>query len=447
MSTNSVDSTSSAVHLLQVLTFWDLVVYGLVYVSPIGPWSTLGFASDLSGGAVSLVYLLGAVALGFTALSYAQMCTEVPEAGSVYSYARFAMGEAAGFLGGWLILLDYLLLPALMYVFCGVALAATFPTVPSWLWILLVAAYNIGVNWFGVKTSARFNLGTLIFQSALLFVVLVAALWALQTSGAPMFTEDAWWGPSTSVSGIFAGASLCVMAYLGFDAITTLAAEVKPEQRHLVGRALIFSIVLLGAMAVFNVWILSDLGKGVTSISGDLTVLTFDVLGAKVGPKFGQTVALASVLAVAISITPPMVTGVARVLFAMAQKGEMPRILGKLDQKYRVPRNAIATSGAISVMVAIYFAAQFDTLTSMVTFGALTAFAMVNASVIALFIIKRKSKRYFMHLLLPSIGIAVIIGVLSQMSALGLGVGSAWLVAGIVVVIVLRTRSRAALVN
>ena len=447
MSTNSVESTRSAVHLLQVLTFWDLVVYGLVYVSPIGPWSTWGFASDLSGGAVSLVYLLGAVALGFTALSYAQMCTEVPEAGSVYSYARFGMGETAGFLGGWLILLDYLLLPALMYVFCGIALSAYFPAAPSWFWILLVAAYNIGVNWFGVKTSARFNLGTLIFQSALLFVVLVAALWALQTSGAPMFTEHAWWGPKTSVSGLFAGASLCVMAYLGFDAITTLAAEVKPEQRHLVGRALIFSIALLGVIAVFNVWILSDLGRGITSISGDLTVLTFDILGAKVNPNFGQTVALASVLAVAISITPPMVTGVARVLFAMAQKGEMPGILGKLDQKYRVPRNAIATSGILSVMVAIYFAAQFDTLTSMVTFGALTAFALVNASVIALFIFKRKSKRYFVHLLLPSIGIAVIIGVLSQMSAFGLGVGSAWLVAGILVVTVLRFRSRAAMAN
>ena len=118
---------------------------------------------------MSLVFLLGAVALGFTALSYAQMCTEVPEAGSVYSYARFAMGETAGFLGGWMILLDYLLLPALMYVFCGVALSAYVPIAPSWAWILLVAAYNIGVNWFGVKTSARFNLGTLLFQFALLF--------------------------------------------------------------------------------------------------------------------------------------------------------------------------------------------------------------------------------------------------------------------------------------
>lgn len=432
--------TGDAVRLLQVLTFWDLVVYGLVYVAPIGPWSTWGFASELSGGAVSLVYLLGAVALGFTAVSYAQMCNEVPEAGSVYSYAGFSMGDTAGFLAGWMILLDYLLLPALMYVFCGVALSAYVPIAPSWVWILVVAAYNIGVNWFGIKTSARVNRGTLVLQFVLLIAGLSAALWVMQTNGMPMFTKDAWWGPATSVSGVFAGASLCVMAYLGFDAITTLAAEVRHEQRHLVGRAVIFSIALLGSLAVLNVWILSDLGKGFTSTSGDLTVITFDVLSAKVDPAFGQTLALASVLAVAISITPPMVTGVARILYAMAQKSEMPRYLGKLDRKYHVPQNAIATSGALSVVVAIYFASQFDTLTAMVNFGALTAFAAVNASVIALFIVRRKSTRYGVHLLMPLIGIVAIVGVLTQMSATGLGVGVAWLVVGAVLVFFLRAR-------
>jgi amino acid transporter len=429
------------VRLLQVLTFWDLVVYGLVYVAPIGPWSTWGFASDLSGGAVSLVFLLGAVALGFTALSYAQMCTEVPEAGSVYSYARFAMGETAGFLGGWMILLDYLLLPALMYVFCGVALSAYVPIAPGWAWILLVAAYNIGTNWFGVKTSARFNLGTLVFQFALLLAGLAAALWVMRANGMPMFTGDAWWGPATSMGGVFAGASLCVLAYLGFDAITTLAAEVTPTQRHLVGRAVIFAMTLLGVMAVFNVWILSDLARGFTSTSGDLTVLTFDVFAARVDPGFGQAVALASALAVAISFTPPMVTGVARVLYAMAQKGEMPAFLGRLDARYHVPRNAIAVSGALSVAVAIYFAAQFDTLTAMVNFGALTAFALVNASVIALFVVRRRSRRWVVHLLLPLAGIVIILGVLTQMSATGLAVGAGWLLAGAVVVAVLRARA------
>ncbi|MEY4784605.1 MAG: hypothetical protein RIR41_2540 [Pseudomonadota bacterium] len=438
---SKLQTSGPAVGFLAVLTFWDLVVYGLVYVSPIGPWSTWGFAGALSGGAVALVYLLGAVALSFTALSYAQMCTEVPESGSVYAYARHAMGETVGFLAGWMVLLDYLLLPALMYVFCGLSLSLFIPAVPSWAWVLIVAAYNLGVNWFGVKTSARFNLGTLILQFVLLVAVLGAAVAVMSGDGTPMFTADAWWQSGTTFSGVFSGASLCVMAYLGFDAITTLSAEVRPEQRHLVGRAVVFSIMLLGALAVLNVWLLSDLARGFT-FSADLTTATFDLMGAKVGPVFGRVVTWASVIIVAISITPPMVAAVARVIFAMAEKGEMPAVLGKLDASYGVPRNAMLASGVISIVVAVYFAAQFDALTSMVNFGALSAFAAVNASVIALFVVQRKSRRYVTHLLLPLLGILTIGAVIYQMSAAGLAVGLAWLATGVVIVTALRLRRR-----
>lgn len=439
MTEKTAESRGSHTHLLQVLTFWDLVIYGLVYVSPIGPWSTWGFAGDLSGGVVALVYLLGAVALSFTALSYAAMCAEVPDAGSVYAYARFAMGDTIGFLAGWMVLLDYLLLPALMYVFCGVSLSLFIPSVPSWAWVLLIAAYCLGVNWFGVKNSARFNLWTLVLQFILLAVVLSAALAVMNRAGMPMFTMDAWWRPSASVGGVFSGASLCVMAYLGFDAITTLSAEVRPDQRHLVGRAVIFSILLLGALAVLDAWILSDLSRGF-KFSTDLTTAAFDLLGAKVGPGFGRIVTWASVLATAISITPPMVSAVARVLYSMADKRAMPHVLARLNPKYGIPRNAIFASGALSIAVALYFANQFDTLTSMVNFGALTAFAAVNASVIALFIVRRKSTRYARYLLLPLLGILTIGAVITQMSRTGLIVGCTWLVLGIVVAVLLRRR-------
>jgi amino acid transporter len=315
------------------------------------------------------------------------------------------------------------------------------PAIPSWVWVLVVAAYNLAVNWFGVKTSARFNFGTLILQFVLLFVTLGAALWVMHRTGMATFTAEAWWKPSVNVAGVFGGASLCVMAYLGFDAITTLSAEVKPDQRNLVGRAVIFTIALLGTLAVVNVWILSDLSRGF-AFGADLTTATFDLVGAKVGPIFGRVVTWASVLVTAMSITPPMVTAVARVLFSMAEKGEMPRGLAKLSPKYGVPHNAILASGALSIAVALYFANEFDTLTSMVNFGALTAFAAVNASVIALFVCKRRSRRLGVHLVLPLLGIATIVAVIAQMSRIGLAVGTSWLVVGLVVAAILRGRSR-----
>jgi amino acid transporter len=169
--------------------------------------------------------------------------------------------------------------------------------------------------------------------------------------------------------------------------------------------------------------------------------MTFDLFTARIGSGFGGIIALAMVLVVAISITPPMVTGVARVLYAMAKKREMPGFLGSLHERYRVPRNAIAVSGLLSVVVALYFADHFDTLTSMVNFGALCAFAAVNASVIVLFIVRRKSRRHGLHLLVPLVGIVAIVAVLSQLSPTGLGVGFSWMVVGLVLALILRSRA------
>jgi amino acid transporter len=432
---------TSPVRLLQVLTFWDLLVYGLVYVAPIGPWSTWAFAGALSGGAVALVFLLGALALLFTAYSYAKMVQVVPDAGSAYSYARFSLGDTAGFLTGWMILLDYLLMPGIMYVFCGIAFNQVIPAVPKGAWIVLVAFLNVMVNWFGVRTSARFNMGTLLVQLVLVLVSLAVGAWVLVTHHTPMFTADAWWGAQTTLPGLLAGTSLCVGAYLGFDAITTLSAEVRAEQLPLIGRAVVTSIVLLGALAVVNVWILSDLSRGVTPPSPDLTTFTYDVFAARIGKGYSSFALWVATLIIAVSILPPMVTGVSRVLYTMALKGEMPAYLARIDARYHVPHNAILTSGLISVVVALLLADHFDQLLAIINFGALCAFIAVNASVIAWFAWRRRSHRYLAHVLGPLIGIVLIVAVVSQLHMAALVVGCSWLAIGFVVSMVLRQRS------
>jgi amino acid transporter len=433
-------TNTSNLRLFQVLTFWDLVIYGLAYVAPVGPWSTFGFAYDLSGGLVALVFAVGALALSFTALGYAQMCNEVPEAGSVYAYARYSMGDTVGFLAGWMVLLDYLLIPALMFVFCGVSLNLFIPAVPRWAWVLIVAAYNLGVNWFGVETSARFNRGSLMLQFALVAAVLASAFFVIHRDAMPAFTLEPWWKPHPNISGVFAGASLCVMSYLGFDAISTLSAEVRPDQRPLIGRAIIFSIVALGTLAVVNVWTLSDLSDEYHF--NDWATAAFELIGGRISPAFGRFVTWSVAIVTAISVTPPMVTAVARILYAMAENGEMPRILARLHPRYRVPHVAIVASGSLSIAVALTFANEFDQLTSMVNFGALTAFLAVNASVVALFMVRRRSKKLLIHLFVPLLGIGTILAVMTQMSKVGLSVGTVWLLVGIATYGVLRYRQK-----
>lgn len=428
------DRSQGSVGLLKVLVFWDLVVYGLAYISPIGPFSTWGYANALSGGAAPLAYALAACGLLFTALSYAAMAREVPgDGGSAYAYAHAALGSVAGFMTGWMVLLDYLLLPALMYVYFGVSMSAVFEGVPRWAWILGVAAYNIAVNWFGIRNSARLNIATVILQFVLLFVTIGFAVYKMHFAGTPLFTTAPWWGPTTSAQGLFSAISLCVMAYLGFDAITTLSGEVRAEQRHLVGRAVVTTLAVVSALAVLQTWVFADLAAGFEF--KDLATATFELTTARVDPMLAIIGTVGGSVILGISITPVMVAAVSRVLHSMASNGEMPRFLTHLHPKYRVPTHAILSSGALSVVVALAFSAHFELLTSMVNLGALATFISVNAAVIVYFKGQRGSIRY---LVLPLVGIALMVAVITQMSVVALAVGGAWALAGIVVCTYLR---------
>src|SRR5690348_10630462 len=101
----------------RALRLSDLIVYGMNCMVPIAPFSVFGFAWQDSRGMVVLAYVIGLIGMLFTALSYAAMSRAFPLAGSVYAYVQRGLHETAGFLAGWLILLDYILIPALLYLF------------------------------------------------------------------------------------------------------------------------------------------------------------------------------------------------------------------------------------------------------------------------------------------------------------------------------------------
>src|SRR6185436_4458860 len=113
--------------LRRSLSLVDLLVYGLVFISPIAPMAIFGPVFNASRGMVPITYVIGLVAMVFTAMSYREMSTAFPIAGSVYSYAGRGLHPSAGFLAGWAVLLDYLLLPTLGYVVAAVAMHAIVP--------------------------------------------------------------------------------------------------------------------------------------------------------------------------------------------------------------------------------------------------------------------------------------------------------------------------------
>src|SRR5277367_6626810 len=119
--------------LKRALSTRDLIVYGMIFMVPIAPYSVFGFVYNDAKGMVALAYLVGLIGMFFTALSYATMSRAFPLAGSVYTYAQRGLHEIAGFFAGWLILLDYILVPSLLYLFSAVALRPLFPGVSTWV--------------------------------------------------------------------------------------------------------------------------------------------------------------------------------------------------------------------------------------------------------------------------------------------------------------------------
>src|SRR5439155_2906737 len=139
--------------LKRSLTFTDLLVYGLIFMVPIAPFGIFGSVFQASGGMVALAYIVGAVAMAFTALSYAQMSRAFPVAGSVYAYAGRGLHPTAGFLAGWLILLDYVMVPALLYIVAGVAMNSFVGAVPVWAWVVGFIVLNTIVNYAGIEIT------------------------------------------------------------------------------------------------------------------------------------------------------------------------------------------------------------------------------------------------------------------------------------------------------
>lgn len=135
----------------------DLLIYGLVFMVPIAPRAIFGSVYNEAHGMVPLVYLIGLIAMIFTALSYAQMSRAFPLAGGVFAYVGRGIHENLGFFAGWLMLLDYLLIPTLLYVMAAESMIGIFPGTPRVLWGLLFVAINVAVNLLGVTSLKLMN--------------------------------------------------------------------------------------------------------------------------------------------------------------------------------------------------------------------------------------------------------------------------------------------------
>ncbi|MFE7209605.1 APC family permease [Streptomyces sp. NPDC057611] len=421
------------------LTFRDLLVYGLVFMVPIAPFGIFGSVFQGSGGMVALTYAIGMVAMMFTALSYAQMARAFPMSGSVYAYAGRGIAAPVGFLSGWMILLDYVLVPGLLYLIAGIAMNSLVPAVPVWLWLLGFVVLNTAVNYAGIQMTARVNKVMLLAELVVLAVFVVIGVIALAQGKGRGFDFTAVYNSGTFSWGLVFGAvSIAVLSFLGFDGISMLAEENK-ESARAIGRSMVAALLLAGALFIVQTWLASllvpDPDKLIDQGDPDGTAF-YDAARVASGAWLATLTAAATAVAWGFANSLVAQAATSRLLFAMARDRQLPSFLARVHPRHRVPVNATLLTAAVSLVLGLYMNSRDDGVTllsTLINFGALTTFLVLHVSVVVHYLIRRRSRDYWRHLIAPGIGFAILAYVVVNANIAAQRLGFVWLGAGAVV--------------
>ncbi|SCG39360.1 APC family permease [Micromonospora inositola] len=427
--------------LSRSLSFTDLLVYGLIFMVPIAPFGIFGSVYAGSGGMVALAYLIGMVAMMFTALSYAQMVKAFPMAGSVYSYAGRGIAPPVGFLAGWVILLDYILVPGLLYLVASVAMHSLVPAVPVWVWLAAFVVLNTVVNFLGIRMTARVNRVMLAAELVILAIFLVVGVVAVaQGKGdgfslRPLFDSGTFSWPL-----VFGAVSIAVLSFLGFDGISMLAEESREEARQ-IGRAMVAALLLAGTLFIVQTWVAALLVTDSADLlaNGDPEGTAFyDAARVAGGGWLAGLTALATAIAWGFANSLVAQAATSRLLYAMARDGQMPRVLARVNARHRVPANATLLVAGISLALGLWMASRDDgisLLSTLVNFGAMTAFLALHVSVVVHYVIRNGSRDWLRHLVVPVVGFVILLFVVINAKVAAQVLGFVWLGIGVLVLL------------
>ena len=418
--------------LQRVLGIPSLLFFGLAYMVPMTVFSTYGIVTSVTEGHLAGAYVITTVAMLFTALSYASIVRSVPTAGSAYGYARTAFGPGIGFVTGWALMIDYLLLPMVNYMLLGLYINAQFPQIPAWSVILVAILLVTTLNILGISVVKNANAFLVLFQVAFIAVFVVMAIGRIDgtmPAGSPFWSEHA------HLAALAAGASILALSFLGFDAVSAMAEEAK-EPRRTVPIAVILTVLVGGLLFILVTWLGQRVWPDYISFASFDTA-SLELIG-RVGGALLEAFFLAAYLVGATASALTSQASTARVLYSMARDGRLPRsFFGRLSERFKTPRNAIVLIAVIALLALVL---DLEIVISVISFGALAAFSMVNLTVIKHFIIderRRGARAIMQYLVLPVIGFALTIWLWLSLSGQALLIGAIWVGIGVVYLAVL----------
>lgn len=422
--------------LTRSVTLLPAVLFGLAFMSLGTVFSTFGIASQESHGMIVGSYILALIVMLFTAYSYGQMSKAYPVAGAAYTYVQRAISPNLGFLVGWSILMDYLFTPMVNFLLFRIYFSKAFPSVPPYLWvILMVIAVGI-VNIKGIKLATSVN--KIIISSVVIFLAIFCILCINSILGGTgtgtLLTSAPIFNPEESFSLLVAGAAILCFSFLGFDAVSTLSEEaVNPKKT--IPRAILLCTLIGGLIYIFVSYIAYNVWPDYTSFT-DPSAAAYDVIELVGGNLLASFFLATKVIGFFASAVASQAS-TSRVLYAMGRDGQLPKkLFGRLHPKFNTPVNNILIISLFSLS-ALFL--SLDLVASFINFGAFIAFTFVNISVINYYYIqgkkrgeKRSLKGTVFHLIVPIIGAVLDIWMLVNLDGYSKLLGSIWLALGII---------------
>ncbi|MFK0299262.1 amino acid permease [Brevundimonas sp. NPDC090276] len=390
-------------------------------------------ASANAGPAIMLSFVIAGIACALAGLCYAELASTMPVSGSAYTYAYGTLGEVFAWIMGWLLVLEYGVAASTVAVgWSGYVVsimndfglsASLFPTIsyaggegPQWATPLvqlvqssagasfpmtgtfnLVAAVGIaavcGLLVLGVSESANINNAIVVIKIIVLLTFIAVGIQYINPDNwHPFIPEPTGQAGQFGVGGIFRGAAIIFFAYVGFEAVSTAAAEAKNPSKDvpigILGALFVCTLIYMAVAAVMTGVVpylelaspapiavaIDRMGLEWANVplaaspSGQLNLIAFLI-------KIGAITGLSSVMLV-------LCYGQTRVFYTMARDGLLPKSFAKVHPKFRTPWIGTIVLGILIAIAAAFL--PISILGDLVSLGTATAFAIVCLSVIVL---------------------------------------------------------------
>jgi amino acid transporter len=414
--------------LRRSLTLTDLLLYGIIIISPVSPMPIFGVLSERCHEQVVAAIFMAMVAMVFTGISYGRMAHAYPSAGSAYTYVAQEIHPGLGYITGWSTVMDYTLLPLICINWCAEQSHQFVSGVPVFVWKIIYVAAFTWLNIQSIRSSARLNAGLAAGMGAVVVVVFIAAANYIvgHPHSDPAFFTRPLYDPQTfSYSGLFGCTSVAVLTYIGFDGISTLSEEAENPRRNIL-LATVLTCLVIGILSAAEVYVgqlvwpaaekFPDVDTAYVWVAGRIWKPLFTVVGLTL--MLGT---FAGGMAVHL--------GAARLLYAMGRSNALPkRFFGVIDPKHHIPRNNILFMGVIvligSFLISIALTAE------MVSFGAMIAFMGVNAAAFLRYFVRAPHKKVW-NFISPVLGFLICLALWWNLSQPAKLWGSLWMAVGI----------------